>query len=88
MALRYRCSRRPVGCGSNNRRRSRFRSRGSSRGSGQSLSTKLVVQNRAWNTVIIHRSELQETDRLLHQTLRGKKIGIFEVTVVQGRKFV
>jgi hypothetical protein len=38
--------------------------------------------------MIIYGCELQEANRLFHQALRGKKVRILEVTIVQGRKFV
>ena len=88
VALRNRGLGWSVRCRSNGRCGGDFGSRSRSGSDGKSLSPKLVVYNGTGNTMIIHRGELQEANRLIHQTLRGKEVRILEVTIVQGRKLV
>lgn len=79
---------RPVRCRSGNRHRSWFGSRCNSGGNGESLPAEFVIQRGTRDAVIIYRGKLQKASRFLHQTLRGKKVRVLEVTIVQGRELV
>lgn len=88
VALRSRGLCRSIGRGTNSRCRGGFGSRCSSGGDSESLPAKLVVQSGTRNTMIIRGCKFQEADCLLHQTLGRKKVRIFEITIIQGRKLV